>query len=337
MSPTSPRVAVLYNAPSLPLGHPHRSSESDVVEVAGSVFNYLIRAGFEAWLQPASPPVLGLVSELSSTGPDLVFNLIEGFAGSSSGEPYVTGLLELLGLPYTGCPPEAQALCRLKGLTKTLLRGAGLPTAPSALATAGPPFAPPFDGPYFVKPDAEDGSLGIDQDSVLMDASGLDARVARIRREHGPGVLIEAYLPGREFNVGLLALPEPMALPAAEVNHAAGPGRWPILTYDAKWDVGSASDQASPVVCPAPIASELADRLRDLAVLAFRATRCRDYARVDFRLDGSGRPMILEVNPNPDIGPDAGWARALSASGRDYGPTLVALANQALARGVRRG
>jgi D-alanine-D-alanine ligase len=101
--------------------------------------------------------------------------------------------------------------------------------------------------------------------------------------------------------------------------------------------LGSAADLASPIRCPARIDAELGRTLGELAVEAFEVTGCRDYARVDFRLDGEGRPMILEVNPNPDIGPTAGWARALREAGREYEETIVALALQAIARGASRG
>ncbi len=327
------RVAVLYNAPTLPPGHPDAASEADVVAVASAVAEALRSQGFDASPLPASPPLAEVVDRLTKPGPEVVFNLIEGFAGSSIGEAYMTGLLELLGLLYTGCPPGAQSLCHSKGRTKAMLRGFGLPTAAFAIARSGDPM-PRWDGPWpaIVKPEAEDASLGIDQGSVVESPEGLAQALARLESSHGGDALIEAYLPGREFNVGVLALPEPEALPVAEIAYDVPAGSWPILTYDAKWAVGSAADLASPAVCPADLRPELASSLAELAVEAFRATGCRDYARVDFRLDARGNPMILEVNPNPDIGPGAGWARALRASGRDYAATLAALARQASGR-----
>ncbi len=330
-----PGVAVLYNAPVLSPDHPNYHSEADVVAVAKTVVSALERGGFEAWEQPASPPLVELVAELAGTTPDLVFNLIEGFAGASGGESYITGLLALLGLPYTGCPPEAQGVCHQKGQTKALLRGHGLPTAPFKVFRDGETRLLDFDGPYFVKPNAEDASLGIDQGSVIVDPREVWERVRTVRAQYGPEVMIEAYLPGPEYNVGVVALPVATALPVAEVVYQSRPGEWPILTYAAKWHDGSEADLASPVRCPARIDPMLSDQLSSLAVRAFRVTGCRDYARVDFRLDANGRPMILEVNPNPDLGPTAGWARALAESGRDYEQTLVDLARQALARGNR--
>jgi D-alanine-D-alanine ligase len=156
--------------------------------------------------------------------------------------------------------------------------------------------------------------------------------VGAIRNLFGERVLVEAYWPGRQCNVGVLALPDPEALPVAEVVFRPRDGSWPILTYAAKWSAGSLEDRASPVRCPARIEPALAERLGRLAVSSFRATGCRDYARVDLRLDARGEPMILEVNPNPDVGPDAGWARALRASGRAYAATLAALTRQAFGR-----
>ena len=331
-----------------------------MILVARAVARALRSNGFHAWTQAVGPPIIRFVRIVSGgalirPAPDLAFNLVEGFGGRSGGEAFVTALLELLALPYTGCPPEAQALCLHKGRTKALLLGSGLPTAPFAVIEPGDDPSPvgwferssahlrgdggpscartTLRGPVVVKPESEDGSLGIDQGSVVDDPESLRVRIEQVRAKYGPRVLVEAYLPGPEYNVGVLDLGGPVALPVAEIAHDPAPGEWPILTYDAKWAAGSAADQASPARCPAAISGDLADRLGGLAVAAFRATGCRDVARVDFRLDARGEPMILEVNPNPDLGPTAGWARALRVSGRDYGEVLAALASQAIRRG----
>jgi D-alanine-D-alanine ligase len=328
---------VLYNTPALPPGHPDAASEAGVMRAAGAVVAALKATRFKAWAMAVKPPLARLVRRLSRQAPDVVFNLVETFGGHSGGEAWATALWELLGLPYTGCPPEAQALCRHKGRTKALLRGSGLPTAPFAVLEPGQRWPGAWEGPVLVKPEAEDASLGIDQESIVTDPDDLDARVARVRAAYGPRVLVEAYLPGREFNVGVLALPEPEPLPVAEIAYDPPPGCWPILTYAAKWAPGSVDDRSSPALCPAPVDPALADRLGRLAVAAFRATGCRDYARVDFRLDARGAPMILEINPNPDLDPAVGLARALRASGRDYAATVAALARQALERGRPHG
>ncbi len=330
------KVAVLYNAPVLPADHPDALSESDVVEVASAVSAALADHGFEPARIAAGPPLSLVLRDLDRLKPDVVFNLIEGFGGRSALATNMTGVLELAGLPYTGSSVESLAICQSKSRTKALLRGFGLPTAPFVGVPLGHSVTNwPWTGPVIIKPDVEDGSLGINQESVVTDLDSARRRIAWIHTTYGGPALLEAYLPGPEFNIGVIGLPGPEPLPVAEVVFAEGGGTWPILTYDAKWSTGSAEDLASPIRCPARIAPGLAERLGAIAVAAFAATDCRDYARIDLRLDGRGDPMILEVNPNPDIGPTAGWARALRSSGRDYAATLAALVRQAMDRGCR--
>lgn len=159
-----------------------------------------------------------------SSAPDLVFNLIEGFAGKTVAETYVTSLFELSGIPYTGSPVEAMGLCHSKAQTKAILRGYGLPTASFIVVGESEPV-PRLDTPMtmIVKPEAEDSSLGIDQESVITDPGLLPARVERLRREYGGSVLIETYLSGPEFNVGVIATPDPKPLPIAQVAFADRP------------------------------------------------------------------------------------------------------------------
>ncbi len=333
MTRRRPRVGILFNFPTLPKDDPNYASEAGVVDVARAVSSALKLQGFRPFAIPARPPAQRLVRSLVKKRPDVVFNLIEGFAGDSAGEAHVTSLLELLGVPYTGCPPEAQGLCRSKSRTKRLLKGAGLPTAPFQVLEPGDSTACLiWTGPVVVKPDSEDASLGIDQGSVIVEPDGLGPKIDRIRASHGPRVLIESYLPGPEFNVGILALPRPEPLPVAEIVYRPTAGRWPILTHAAKWDVGSVEDLESRPRCPAEIDVPLAEHLQALAIEAFQVCGCRDYARVDFRLDGDGTPMILEVNPNPDLDPNAGLARAMVAGGRDWPTTIAQMVNQALDR-----
>jgi D-alanine-D-alanine ligase len=328
-----PRVTVLHNAPVLPPDHPDAVAEADVVAVAQTVADTLSAHGFDAAPLPIGPPINEALGRLLGAGPDVVVNLIEGFGGSSVGANRITALLELTGLPFTGCPSEALTFCLSKSRAKALLHGFGLPTAPF-IAVEECDAIPAWEGtwPVIVKPDREDASQGIDQGSVVTDRAGLADRLARVRAGYGGRVLVEVYLPGPEYNVGVIALPEPKPLPVAQVLFTPRPGAWPILTYSAKWNEGSEEDLASPIVCPAPVEPALAGRLGELSVAAFRATGCRDYARVDLRLDEQGEPMILEVNPNPDIGPHAGWARAAGVAGMSYPEVVSAIAQQALRR-----
>ena len=338
MSRAKPRVAVLYNAPVLPTDHPDSASERGVVTVAREVSTILRKAGLKAWPMAVRPPLQRLVKVLQTRKPDAVFQLAEGFGGFSGGEAHLSSVLELMDLPYTGCPPEAQGLARVKSRTKWLLRGAGLPTATFQVVEKGQAdWSGEVVWPTLVKLDDEDASLGIDQASVVRDEREARAKIEALRARYHSPILVESYLPGREFNVGVLALPEPEALPMAEVVYQVDGSGWPILTYDAKWAAGSTEDLASPVRCPAEVEADLQERLSALALAAFHVVGCRDYARVDFRLDDRGQPMILEINPNPDLDSSSGLARAIRASGRSYEEVIVALTRQALERGRRDG
>lgn len=197
MSADGPRVAVVYNPPVLRPDHPDRASEASVVSVAEAVAEALAGSGFDPVLVAAAPPLSAFVGRLTAVAPALVFNLVEAFAGASGAEPFVASVYELLGLAYTGSPVEALASCRSKARTKALLRGLGLPTAPFVVVGAGE-GVPAFAGtlPVIVKPEAEDASLGIDQESVVRDPALLAGRVERVRAGYGGSVLIESYLPG---------------------------------------------------------------------------------------------------------------------------------------------
>jgi D-alanine-D-alanine ligase len=229
-----------------------------------------------------------------------------------------------LELPYTGSPVEALALARDKARTKHLLAGAGLPTPEFQVVAVGGHASPTMiarlaAGPLFVKPASEDASLGIGPESVVSTAAALAERVADIHQRYG-AALVERFIDGREFNTSVIALPDPRILPLAEVNfNREASGGWGIVTYDAKWTPESAAWSGTPVTCPADVDEPLAARLREVSLAAFKLVGCRDYARVDLRVDAAGEPFILEVNANPDIAPTAGFARSLAAGGISYG------------------
>jgi D-alanine-D-alanine ligase len=268
--------------------------------------------------------------------------LFEGFGGVGRGEAEIAGLVELLGYPLTGSPPECLVLVRDKARTKWLLAGAGVSTAAFRLVA---PDGPTDEGslvellelgPVIVKPAHEDASLGIGPDSVVTDRSALVQQVEKVRTRYG-AVLVEQFIVGREFNVAVLALGEPQLLPLAEIEFSGpGPRGWQIVTYEAKWSAGSAADRATPPFCPANVDPQTAERVGQVALAAFRLTGCRDYARVDLRLDEQGQVYVLEVNGNPDIGPGAGFARALGVAGITYDEFVDRMVRQAITRGTAK-
>src|SRR5260370_28226163 len=158
-----------------------------------------------------------------------------------------------------------------------------------------------------VKPATQDASIGLDQGSVGNTQQRLEERVASLLKSYGPPALVEELILGRELNVALIEAPDLRTLPISEVLFTdKDPKFWPIVTYDAKWRPGSRDYEATPPCYPAEVSPKLTQRLSMLARQAFRLLGCRDYARVDFRVRPSGKPYILEVNPNPDFNPTAG-------------------------------
>ena len=256
---------------------------------------------------------------------DLVFNLCEGVLGVAQWEDHVVATLELAGIPYTGCGPWTMAACRRKGVANTLLERAGLPVPRWTIAQGR--IDEDFPLPAIVKPAAEDASTGLDRSSVVGDRKSLKARVAAMTEQFDE-VLVQQYIPGREFNVGIVG---ERTLPVAEIDFSEMPeGMWPILTYSAKWHVGSAEDLGSRPVCPAQISQRLADRLWRLAETAWRTVQGKSYGRVDLRVDDAGRPWVLEVNPNPDLTDEAGLSRMAKAAGWEYAELIRRIAEGAL-------
>ena len=177
------------------------------------------------------------------------------------------------------------------------------------------------------KPAAEDASAGLDRQSVVADRKSLKARIAAMTEQFDE-VLVQQYIAGREFNVGIVG---ERTLPVAEIDFSTMPeGTWPILTYAAKWHVGSPEDLGSRPVCPAQISQRFADRLCRLAETAWRTMQGKGYGRVDIRVDDTGRPWVLEVNPNPDLTDEAGLSRMAKAAGWDYSELIRRIAEVAL-------
>src|SRR5881397_2351392 len=171
---------------------------------------------------------------------DLVFNLCEGVHGRSEWEEHVVGALEFAGVAVTGASLWTIAASRRKPIANALLAHAGLPVPRWTVAQGKIDEAFPL--PAIVKPAAEDASAGVDRGSVVSDRKALRARVAAMTEQFDE-VLVQQYVPGREFNVGFVGS---RTLPIAEIDFTGMPeGTWPILTYAAKWHVGSAEDLGS--------------------------------------------------------------------------------------------
>ncbi len=245
---------------------------------------------------------------------DLVFNLCEGIDGVAAFEPMVISVLELFQIPFTGNTSTTAALCLRKNLVNTVLDRAGLPVPRWALVRKGDK-ASSVGFPAICKPAAEDASIGIEQRSVVRSGRALAARIEAMHVRWDE-VLVQQYIDGREINVGVV---DGEVLPIAEINFGDMPrGMWKIVSYQSKWITGSDEDLGATPSCPADLSPELTRELEQIAVDAWRAVGGQGYGRVDMRIDSTGRPWLLEVNPNPDISPGAGLARMAGVAGMDY-------------------
>lgn len=330
---SSCRILVLHNQPILAEDHPDADSEHEIFFTANFVQQTLIEASYDVCTLGVARDPAVLLDGLRDIRPDVVFNLFEGLADSGDTEAHVAGILEWLEIPYTGSPFQTLCLARSKHLTKHLLAGAGLPTAKFFIAQDVPVEDCPLGWPVIVKPATQDASVGVDQGSVVTNLDSLNDRVAYLLDNYGPPVLIEEFVRGREFNVGLIEAPELRVLPVSEILFIdEDPDFWPIVTYDAKWKPGTRDYESTPPKYPARLSPRLRGKLEMLAKRAFRLLGCRDYARVDFRVRG-GKPYILEVNPNPDFSPTAGLSGGLESAGIAHPQFTVDLVQRALARG----
>jgi D-alanine-D-alanine ligase len=276
-----------------------------------------------------------LIAGLSRRKPDLVFNLMEMFGDNVFGDIPVTGLLDLLGLKYTGSGPGELYLSQDKGLTKKLLafdgilypRFAVFSKQQGSFETGGN-----LRMPLFVKPLRSDSSLGIGGKSLVHDAVALMERVTAIRKELNDSALAEEYIEGREFYVGVLGNGQPKALPPIEVDFTGFPEGVPkVLDSKAKWDEASKEYKGTKSVL-ANLPDELRARLQKVAVDAFRALRVRDYGRVDLRLTDTGDIYVLEVNASCYLERSSEFAMAAGAGGLEYPRLIERIVNLALER-----
>jgi D-alanine-D-alanine ligase len=334
MRPT--RILILYNEPTLPPDHRDADSEHEVTDTVEQVGRALTAAGYAVGRLGITRDAGALVTGVRKARPDAVFNLFEGLPDWGDTEAFAVGVLEWLGVPYTGCPLQPVCLARHKPLTKQLLRGARLPTPDFFVVDHLPVPECPLAWPVIVKPSNQDASVGMDQGSVVTSQEDLEQRVDYLLAEYGPPVLVEEFIPGREFNITVAETPDLRVFPPSEIKFVCDdPGYWPIVTYDAKWKPGSVDYEATPPVYLPEVSPRLRARLERLAKQAFRVLGCRDYARVDFRVKPPAKPYILEVNPNPDLSPEAGMSAALAAAGLTWDKFVLQIVHQALARGRR--
>ncbi len=292
---------------------PARADDRDALVQADTVERALVELGYACRRVYLSPSVATAVAQLEQLAPALVFNLVESIGGVGGRLHLAPALVESLGLRVSGAGSAAMAASTDKVLAKRILRGAGLATPDWRTKQ------PPPDGwRWIVKPVDEDASLGIGPENVSADTAALARLAAERERSLGGRWFYERYVDGREFNVSLLEDGGAFSvLPVAEISFDAFEAGAPrIVDYAAKWQPEAWSYANTPRTFD--IAPRDAGLLRAITTLAQRSVSAfglRGYARVDVRLDTAGRPWVLEVNANPCLSPDAGFAAAAGRAG----------------------
>ncbi|HEX4621157.1 MAG TPA: ATP-grasp domain-containing protein [Myxococcaceae bacterium] len=328
------RVCVLYNRDHDFLADdPGREAREDVVRVAEAVAGALEVSGAAVEMLPVAEDAVAFVESLRRDRPDVVVNLCESLVADSRGEMAVPCLLDLIDVPYTGSSALALGLALHKHKAKELLSSRGIPTPEfrvvervDEVVRAAIPF------PAIVKPCREDASAGIDFDAVVNDRRQLARAISYVLRTFEQPALVERYIDGREIYVPILGNAPARALPLTEIQFGPSYAERPkIVSYRAKWDANSTECLESPAL-PCTLDRATQTRLVDTAMEAFEALECRDYGRVDIRLATDGTPYVIDINPNCDLHPSAGFARAAQAAGTPYPELVLSLVEIAIGR-----
>ncbi|WP_445222727.1 ATP-grasp domain-containing protein (plasmid) [Bradyrhizobium sp. Pa8] len=253
----------------------------------------------------------------------IVFNMAYGIQGECR-YTHVPAMLEMGGVPYTGSSPLGHALALDKVITKELIRAAGVPTPNFQVMRDGTEVIRELQFPVVVKPRHESTSFGL---QLVHEPALLKPSVDAIVAQYDQDALVEEYIDGREICVALLGNEGIETLPLVEHDFADRPIR--LITWEDKAHRAAAEPEK---ICPALVDEDLAKRLRDISVATFRACFCRDYARVDIRVDRAGQPFVLEINSMAALGQGASYVLAARAAGLGFPALANRIVDVALAR-----
>ena len=270
--------------------------------------------------------------------PDIVFNIAEGANGVSR-EAQIPAMLDMLQIPYTGSDALTLAICLDKARTKEILSYYKVPTAKFFVADRIEDAENQnIEYPLIVKPISEGSGKGIYASSFVHNKEELIREIKRITSEYNQSALVEEFLSGREFTVAVLGNDgDTKILPPIEMRYDKYPkGVTPIYSYEAKWILDTKENDFDVFDCPANIDIGLEEKINKVCLDTYRVLKCRDWSRIDLRLDKHGEPSIIEINPLPGIIPDpkenSSFPKAARAAGIDYNDMI----NHVLASAVKR-
>jgi len=323
------RVAVVWNSNhgGVINRFGQRCPERYGAKTVGNVMTALQDGGHDTLLCEGDKAILSVLErfmppdhEGRPTG--MVFNMAYGIQGECR-YTHVPAMLELAGIPYTGSSPLGHALALDKVITKKLLRDAGVPTPNFQVMRRGSEDAGDLRFPVVVKPRHESTSFGL---QLVRDPAELAAAVGSVVARYGQDALVEEYIDGREICVALLGNDALEVLPLLEQDFGERETR--LITWEDKVHRAAAEPEK---ICPAQVDDALATRLQEISVATFRNCLCRDYARVDIRLDQSGAPYVLEINSMAALGAGSSYVKAAKVAGFSFSDLvnrIVAVAQQ---------
>jgi len=269
---------------------------------------------------------------------DIVFNIAEGFNGLSR-EAQIPAMLDMLKIPYSGADPLTLSICLDKARTKEILSYYKIPNA-KFLVVDKPDQLKKFDleFPLIIKPIGEGSSKGIYSSSFVNDKKELLLEVERILKEYNQPALIEEFLPGREFTAAILGNDgDAEVLPIVEISYKDFPdGFVPIYSYEAKWILDTREKPLNVFSCPAKLDPTLENEIKETALKTYKVLRCKDWSRIDLRLDKNNVPNIIEVNPLPGILPNPEDNSCFPKAARTNGLNYKKMINKVLYVAAKR-
>jgi D-alanine-D-alanine ligase len=316
-------VALIYNsaAAAAPEAPEDRGGTDDLRKFIRQMARVLRKIGYQVTVVPLANDLLAFQRRLSRLRPDVVFNQYDDVVHGAFYEMRVAALIQMMGYPMTGSPALALGLGRYKYMCSSLLHGAGIPIPPNTvlLERLGDIDGRTWEFPMIVQPSHEHAGVGLDRASVVHTKKALRAKVREVLQTYLQPALAQRFLPGREFNVGIIGGRKVTVLPLAEVDYSRLPSDIPpIMSYAAKWLENTVEFKKTRVICPAQVQPELARDISSIALRAFRTVGGWGYGRVDIRLDENNRPHVLDVNCNASLEEGVALARSAEKAGIDY-------------------
>lgn len=338
------KILICYNSPVsvFPIynGKPE-AHQSDVLDLSESSFSKEI-SSIKKSLQeyftdvktmPVDLNIDKAISKINQYSPDVILNFIESVEGISTYEYCMAGLFELLGVEYTGNNALCLGNCLNKWRAKDILRANQIDTPQACVIKSFSEIESSnyeLNFPVILKLLTEDASIGISEYSVVNNIDELKLHSNFLFKTYNQAIIAEEFIDGRELNVAILGN---QPLPISEILFDGLPDGLPkIVTYDGKWVANSVYFENTKPKCPANLDTKTKRRVEEAAIKSYAALGCRDYARVDIRLSSNGIPFVIEVNPNPDISSDSGFARAASAVGISHSELLYRITKFAVGR-----